>query len=242
MRHILQDVIKHCPFDDIKIISDDEKTVVSAADITKTLILHAELKEVIPEFYGEFGIGNLPLLSGLLDFASYRTDDAKFNIKRKTYNDIEYVELFEFLDDKGYGSNFRCKTANLVDSIEIGKIPWEFSFIPTKSKITEFTKLASLYKDIGTIFTPYTEDDKLILSLGEEATSTHNARMLFAEGIEGSLKSGIKTPSFTTATFLNLLKLAGDNEVMIYISNRGIIGINMETEYAKYMYYIRTVK
>jgi len=53
--------------------------------------LFADLKDVVPEFTGEFGVSNLPLLRGLLEFASYKTEQARLQVRRAARDGIDYV-------------------------------------------------------------------------------------------------------------------------------------------------------
>lgn len=241
MRETLTDVLRQCGglFNVLKVTGTDSETKVSAVNEDKTTFVKVTMKTPIPEFAGEFGVSNLGLLNGLLNFSSYRATGASFNVKRKMLNGTEIVEQLEFRDANKTGATFRLMSAELAgEQIELrGTIPWEIEFNPDKSKLAEFTTLANLYNEVEKTFAPKSDDGNLIFLVGLDNSSTHNASMVFEEGITGVIKGDLR---YSTPQFLSVLKLAGQNPAKVSITSRGVMKVAVETEYATYDYYLRS--
>lgn len=241
MRDALADVVKQTIglIDTIKVTGSATETRIQGVDEKKTLFVEAHLRSPIPEFDGQFGITNLNLLRGLLDFTSYRTDDAKFSVKRRAMKegDPETVEQFQFRDANGAGADFRCMSPDRVpDQAEIKNIPWDVTIDPDKGKIAEFQQLASLYSEVDKNFGAKTENGNLLFFFGDDSSSTHRASMVFQGEIGGTLNAGLL---WSAAQFLQVMKLAGGR---IRISSRGVLAVEVETAHGSYKYYLRATR
>lgn len=242
MRDILIEVLKQSsPFAVLKVIGTDTETTFLASSECKTLIFKASLKVPIADFEGEFGISNLSLLNGLLNLATYKTDAAIFNIKRRKIGDKEIVEQFEFSASKGSKSQaiFRLTSPDLIPEITTmtGKPVWDVEISPDKAKVVEFQQLASLYNEVGKTFIPTTEDGDLIFKVGNQNSSTHSASMVFQEGVTGDVTGDLNYPF---AMFVAVMKLAGANPTKMALKSRsGPMKISIETAFADYDYIIR---
>lgn len=238
MREVLGDIIHQTSdmFEVLKVIGSNKETKITAVDDEKVMFLDATLKEPIEEFDGEFGLTNIKLLKGLLDFPSYRTDEAKFNVKRKERNGKETVEQFEFKDANNKGSIFRLMSSDLIPSQAVIKnIPWDITIEPNKSKFSEFQKLANLYSKVENSFAPKTEGNDLVFIIGEEDSSTHQASMVFQSGVDGELKGDIR---FGIPQFLSIMRMNSENTKLMFTS-RGILCVEIETKYGFYKYFLR---
>jgi hypothetical protein len=239
MREILGDIVHQSAslFEVIKITGTDELTKIQAVDKDKTLFLQGSLKTPIEEFKGEFGIGNLSLLSGLLIFASYRADGATFKVKREVKSNAETVTQLQFRDVNGTGSNFKTMAAHLVgEQAVVTNIPWNVQVTPNKARTAEFAQLAGLYGEVDKTFGVQTINGALVLSIGDANDSTHSANLMYAADVDGELKGDL---SFDTSKFLSILKLAGANETVISITSKGVLGVKVTTPFAVYEYYLR---
>jgi len=238
MREILTDVVKKIGglgfVDTVKVTGTADETKIEAIDNDKTVIIKAKLNAPQADLIGDFGISSLPLLSGLLNFTSYKTDDATFNVKRRDMNGKTVPEEFEFRDAAGLGSNFRLMSANLVSEQPIvADIKWDVSFVPTKSKIQEFSSLAGLYSQFDQFFSVKTKDGNLVVAIGEEAAATHRASMVLVEGVAGELKGELLWP---ISQFLSIVKLADGNDYTVGITSKGALQVEVTTEHANYKF------
>lgn len=240
MRDILADVVRQTSsmFDAIKISGTDAETKIEANDADKTLFLKGSLKTAQPDLIGEFGISNLKLLDGLLEFPSYKADGASVAVQRLKRKDNDTVAGFTFRDANGKGGAvFRAMSADLVgEQAVITTIPWDLSFVPQKAKVAEFSHLASLFNEVDKSFAPRTADGDLIFGIGSDDASTHKVSMVFETGVTAELRGDML---FSTPQFLSVLKIGGQNPVTVSICNRGVLGIAVETAHGNYNYFLR---
>lgn len=244
MRDILNEIMKQSIglFDTLKVTGSEEEVKIEAVNDNKLLLLKAILKPS-PEFVGKFGLTNLGMLNGLLDFTSYKTEGASFTVKRDTKPKIgETVVAFHFKDANGTGARFATMNPELITAqATYGNIEWDVEVTPTKAKVGEFTQLTSLYKSVDETFRATIVDGNLIFSIGDSHEATHNASMVFATGVEGKLSKDIM--KWNSALFLNILKVASvnGNVPKISISSRGPLGVSLTTPHGVYNYVLRTV-
>lgn len=248
MRDILTDIVKQTKdlFGVVKVTGTDTETRLQAVDDDKMFVLNATLAVPVAEFMGEFGISNLGMLDGLLNFPSYRTDEAQLEVVRKTRGKGETVEYFRFVDANGEGAVFRCMSPDLIDTqASVPKIPWDVTLAPQKSKIAEFHKLAGLFNDVDKFFSLHTKKTKgqvdLVFSIGSEDSSSHRSAMVFESGVGGEIKQPLP---FNTQQFLSLTKVMGatamDCSMSLY--HKGVLSVTVTTPLATYNYYMRARK
>ena len=238
MQQVLKEVVKKIGglgfVDTIKVTGSAETTKIEAVDNDKTVIIKAKLAETQEALVGDFGISSLPLLTGLLNFSSYQTEGATFNVKRRDVNGKSVPEEFEFRDENNMGSNFRLMAGNLVpEQPLVADIKWDITFVPTKSKIQEFAALAGLYSQFDQYFSVKTKDGNVVLAIGDEGSATHRASMVFAPEVAGELKGELLWP---IQQFLSILKMADGNDYSVNITSKGAMQVSVATENAEYNY------
>ena len=238
MQEAISDVVKKIGglgfIETIKVSGTDEETKIEAIDVEKTVIVKASLLTPQPELNGVFGISTLPLLAGLLNFASYKADGATFKVKRRSTDSGSIPEEFEFKEKNGQGASFRLMESKLIpEQPKVVDIKWDVTFTPTKSKIQEFGALAGLYSQFDQYFSVKTRDGNLIVSIGEEESTTHRASMVLAEGVDGELKGELLWP---TSQFLQILKMGDGHDFTVSITSKGAMLVNVITSQANYSY------
>jgi hypothetical protein len=241
MRDVLSDIVKHSYglFDVIKIIGSEKETTLLAKDKKQVQFLSGTIKVPAPELRGEFGISNLGLLKGLLDFPSYRSESASLTVKHRPWSGGETVEHFEFRDGKGGRAVMRCMSPDQVAGSGLAaNINWTVSVVPSKSKVAEFQQMSSLISEVDKTFGAFIQDGNLIFSFGQDTSSTHYATVVFAEGVDAP--DGALTPGYSweVGPFLQTLKLSAE-DATVRVSARGIISTEIETEIGVYRYYLR---
>jgi hypothetical protein len=103
IKDVLLDIVKHTSglgiIENIKVTGDDKETTLAAMDADRTVILQAKLHDAVPEFEGEFGMGNLGLLSSLTKVSNYQNgDDASIKVERTERNGVEVPSTMVFKD------------------------------------------------------------------------------------------------------------------------------------------------
>lgn len=241
MREAIIDLIKHTQngslFESIRVSGKEKETKFEAMDKDKVLFLVATLKEAVPDFVGEFGMTNLKLLNGLVSFASYSGPDSTFEVSRWERGGNETVEYLRFGDGKGGEAIYRM--APPPEGAQIANIPWGFSFSPNRSKVAEFNQLSNLYSEVDKHFGTKTVDNNLVFTVGTENSSTHRASMIFESNVAGELKTEL---TWNIDHFQAIMKMAGNDPATVRITPRGVMGIEIDTQYATYLYYLRVVR
>jgi hypothetical protein len=234
-KNVITDIVKKIGglgfVDAIRITGENQEVKIEAIDNDKTVIIKGKSLIDVDGLAGTFGMANLGLLKGLMDFSSYKTDGATFTVK--TDKDKGAPIEFEFRDQNNMGSNFRLMAAGLVPeqpTVAISK--WDAEFTPAVSKIQEFKQLAGLYSANEQYFGVKLKDHNILFTIGEEGSSTHNATMVFAEGVAGELKGDLVWP---TAQFLAILGMA-DKEAVVKITSKGALSIVVNTEFNTFEY------
>lgn len=240
MREVLLDIVRQTGglMEVVKVTGTTADTQIKAVDPDKTLFIQAVLKQPIPEFEGEFGLTNMSLLNGLLNFTNYRTDDATFTVKRRTRDGVETVEQFEFRNKvTGNEADFRMMDPkHIPDQAVIPNIPWDVTITPSKAKVAEFGQLASLYSEVDKNFGVRTVNGDLQFYIGDEGSSTHRVSMVFESGVKGELKGDL---SWNTGQFLSVMKLTGAHPTTLSVTSRGVLGVNVDTSHGTYTYFLR---
>lgn len=241
MKEVLLDLIKQTsPLMEVVLITGEpDKTSIAGCDADKSLFVQAETKHPVQEFEGEFGLTNMNLLSGLLNFSNFRTDDATFAVKRTDRNGKTLVEEFNFRNaTTGNSSDFRLMSPDLVpQQATISNIPWDVTITPNKSKVTEFQQLASLYSEVDKLFgIRTTAAGDLEFFIGDVDSSSHRVSMVFETGVTGTLKGDLQ---WNTQQFLSVMKLTGSNTAELSITSRGVLSITVDTQHGTYAYYLR---
>lgn len=236
MRDAITDICKKIGglgfVDTMKITGTADETKVEAIDDKKTVIIKAKLTQPQIDLAGTFGISNLSLLSGLLNFSSYKTDDAKFTVKRR--NDGSCPEEFQFRDVNGMGADFRLMAGSLVaDQPMVAEIKWDVTFTPSKSKLQEFQALAGLYSQFDEFFGVKTKDGALVVTIGEEDSATHRASMVLVDSVDGELKGELLWP---IQQFLSIVKMGDGHDYSVSITSKGALQVKVATDFAEYLF------
>ncbi len=232
MRDVIADIVRQTAglVDEIRVVGSSDSTVIEGYDESRTVLVQARLKEPLGEFVGEFGIPNIGLLNGLINFPSYRTDNATFTVKRRQRGDREIVEEFQFRDAKGQGADYRLKSA--TKGFETAAIQWDISFEPDKSRLAEFQQLAKLYGEVEKTFGFKTENSNLVVQLGNDNSSTHRASMVLADEVEGDYRAGVR---WLSDKFFSVMRAGGATPI-ISLSKSGVIRVTADTQYGIYNY------
>jgi hypothetical protein len=236
MREQLSDIIRQVAplFKKVKITGTETSTKVEAVDDDKILFMVANLKQPIPEFIGEFGIGSLSLLDCLLKFPSYKADDSQF----KTHHNETggYLSEFEFREKRGGYTRFKTMDPRRAEQATIAPIPWNVTVMPTKASIAELTQLAAHLSEVDTMFGVKVENKTWFVTIGGGG-ATHTSSVVFAADVEETFVAPSVT--YNTKHLLGILKNGGANPSAVRFSERGLAGITVDTEHATYNYYLR---
>ena len=91
MREILSDIVKHIAglgfINEIKLTGTEDKTSIEGIDANKTVIVKGQLKIPSQDFIGDFGMGQLGLLKGLVEFPIFKDEKTSLKIVKRERNE-----------------------------------------------------------------------------------------------------------------------------------------------------------
>lgn len=240
MRKILTDLLKHTlplnTFEILNVKGNDECTMIESLSGDKTIIFKAYLKNNVPEFSGEFGIGNLGILKGLLNFAPFKSENSTITVKKELRNDEDVPIRIIFTDEDKRPAHFALVSKDVLPpQPKMVDLNWEVKIEPTTSKIKELMEMASIFSSTEDFFHVKTKDNELRFYIGDEEKSNHHSYVVFSKDINNGECSGL---NWYISQILSILKLIDNNTLntSISISNKGAMQISLETENAVYYY------
>jgi hypothetical protein len=227
-------------FEKVRVIGGNGLINVEAHTEDQMLFLVAKLNADLPDLAGEFGLPNLQLLRSLLDFPSYKADDAKFLVRRVQRDDMDYVSELEF---GGQGGRTVFKTIDpkmLGETVAIAEFPWDVEAAPSKAKLAEVVQLTGMLAQIDQHFAVSYENRTLLLAVGGKAATSHNATVALAADING----GPLPPKmiFKAPQFLAVLKNVGNWPCLIRFTKVGLASVLVTTNHGTYNYVLRGIE
>jgi hypothetical protein len=238
IKSVLMDIVKHTSglgiIDNVKVTGTDGKTTIAAMDSDKTVILTAKMHDTVPEFNGEFGMGNLGLLTSLMRLSTYKEAGATIDVVRAERNGEETPTTLVFKDTDGGKDQYRFMSKEIVDqAMKVATFRganWDVQVTPAAKRIAQLSEVAGIYAGVDPAFSVKTEDGNLILEVGSTEGGVVGRRV-FAENIEGNLTT---TWSWPLAQFLSIIKLGGT--IVIQFSNQGACQIDVDSGIGLYSY------
>lgn len=244
MRDILNDLIRHTDglgfLDTVRVDGDENRTNFDSIDNDRTIIMKATTLKPSDELKGSYGISRFNILKGYLKFTGYRTEEATLKMKHRTTGNKDPEELI-FSDGNGQTSVYRFMNADLLAPVSNFKgKEWDVSFVPDKSKISEFSQLASILSGTEKFFavkTTKNEDGShdLKFVIGDESSTTDHTVVTMVKNVGGELKGELLWP---IQQILVLLNLGLDENLSVDIMSRGALRISMTSPHTSYEYFL----
>lgn len=239
-RDVVQDIVKHTAglgfIGSVKVTGTETETQLDAMDSDRTVILQAKLHNAVPEFAGEFGLGNLGFLSGVTGLPNYQADDATVEVVSRERNGVTVPDHLLFKDADGNTDQYRFMSKEIVEqtlqTVKFKGVEWDVTFEPTKQKVSELQQVASIYGGIEPNFTVKTQDGDLIVTVGA-SDGSFTGKRTFAANVDGELNEGYAWP---LAQVLAILKLGMSGGCVMQISKKGALMISVDSGIGKYDY------
>jgi len=239
-RDIVQDIVKHTAglgfITSVKVTGTDESTTLDAMDADRTVILQAKLHNAVPEFNGEFGLGNLGFLAGVTALGNYQTDDATVEVVSRDRNGVTSPDHLMFKDADGNTDQYRFMSKEIIEqtlqTVKFKGVEWDVTLEPTKAKVNELTQVAGIYGGIEPNFTVKTDGTDLIVTVGA-ADGSFTGKRTFAQNVNGEITEGYAWP---LAQVLAILKLGMSGTCVMQISKKGALMISVDSGIGKYDY------
>jgi hypothetical protein len=239
-KDVVQDIVKMTAglgfISAVKVTGSESETSLDAMDQDRTVILKAKLHNPVPEFAGEFGLGNLGFLSGVSNLASYKEADATVEVVNRDRNGISSPDHLLFKDANGNTDQYRFMSKEIIEqslqTVKFKGTEWDVTFEPTKAKVSELQQVAAIYGGIEPNFTVKTENGNLVVTVGA-SDGSFTGKRTFATNVGGELNEGYAWP---LAQVLAILKLGMSASCVMQISKRGALQISVDTGIGKYDY------
>lgn len=239
MRDALKDIVQHTHslgnINLVKVVGDQNTTVINAIADDKSVILEAEFHAPIPEFIGIFGMPNLSKLKFILDIPEY-AENAAINISTQQDSQGNTVPSgLEFANKTGDFKNyFRFMLANIIaeklKTVKFRGANWDVEIQPSVNSIQRF-KFQSQAHNEETSFVAETRNMNLEFNFGNRGS--HAGNFVFADAVSGKLTAGHTWP---VAVFQSIFQLPGDKTLRF--SDQGAAQITVDSGLALYTYTI----
>ena len=241
MKDIILDIVKHTAglgfIESAKVTSTDETTTIEAMDPDRTVILNAVTHSNVKEFNGEFGLGNLSFLNGVLGLNNYQEAETDIQIKTSNRNGEEVPESLTFEDQYGNTDQYRFMSKEIVNqqlrTVKFKGANWDVTVTPTKPKVSELAQVATIYGAIDPTFSASTVNGNLVFTLGTADGSGHFGKRIFANNVDGELKQSWSWPLLQV---LSILKLGMSGNCVMKLSDQGALMISIDSGLANYDY------
>lgn len=240
MREQLIDIIKHTH--DLKILehvlvtSSDEETMVQSIDSGQAIIVHGIMKTPMDNINGKFGLGNLDTLKGYCNFPMFMSDDAKISVKHKRLAGETFPEEFIFTGDSSKAI-YRCMLESAIPNQATPRsYDWDVDIVIPKGKLIEFSKMSSILKEEKYVHIELIDGD-LNFHIGSPDSTENHAVITMQENVDGELDSIFM---WNIQNFISVAKLS-DGDISFRMLARGMININVSSEYCDYQYYLPRV-
>lgn len=213
--------------------NEEGQMTLDAVTADRRVIMKAVVKEDVTDMEGidTFGIGTLPMLQGLLNLNTFKTESTK--IQPVLVNDE--LQKFEFVSDDA-STNFLVMAKNaLPKQPKFLNKPFDAQVTPSAAKVQELKSYAGVFKSISENVVPYTEDDHLRFKVGNASKSSHGGSISFAvckEEVPESYAYSVER-IMQTLTRINSCK-----ECTMSIANSGILAVTVDTGICVYNFYL----
>jgi hypothetical protein len=238
MKDIILDIVKHTAglgfIESAKVTSTKETTTIEAMDTDRTVILNAVTHTNVEEFNGEFGLGNLSFLNGVLGLNNYQEVETDIQVKTRSINGDEVPESLTFEDQYGNTDQYRFMSKEIVNqqlrTVKFKGAKWDVQVTPTKPKVSELGQVATIYDPT---FSASTVNGNLVFTLGTADGTGHFGKRIFANNVEGDLKQNWSWPLLQV---LGILKLGMSGNCIMKLSDQGALMIAIDSGLANYEY------
>ena len=245
MKDILLDVVKHINniggFEHARITGTSESTELEALDVDKSCILKGTFNEVVPEFEGTIGLGNIGFLHSILNLHDYQ-EEAKISVMTSERNGETTPSGLTFENNSGSVDRYRFMSKEILDQtmkkVDFKGAKWNVTIEPTKIGVGQFASFASAYSSTKQeIFTIITENNNLVFQLGSFDGNNNGGKRIFARNVDGELTQNW---SWKITPVLEALKLGMSGTCVMKVSDQGVLQITVDSGIGTYNYLFKS--
>lgn len=236
LKDYVQDLVKNVIstgfFTKIKITASANDILVEAMEENKDIVLKGKFLNPIPDIKGEFGLGNLSLLSHMISDNEFSSPDTKLEVVYDKSNNTP-VEFSYENKSKSY-INYRFMSAKLVaDQPKFAEPKWDVVIKPTRNNIQQFNWAASGLAAYEQYFIPEIQDGKMKFFIGEDGGSNQRGGVVFASDLTEKFDGNFK---WKISHIQPVLKLVDSTDCEMAFSNKGAIQMTINTGIGSYRF------
>jgi hypothetical protein len=233
MKDYLLDIVQHTyglgMIDMIKIVGDQQSTVITAISEDKQVILEGKSKAPIAEFVGTFGMPNLGKLNTILNIPEYKEATITVVDKGGAPGGLHFEnKAGDFKNDYRFMSD--AIVNEKIKNVKFKGAKWNVDIKPTALSIQRLKFQASANNE-AVAFVAKTEKSQLKFYFGDAAN--HAGDFVFEQGVTGTLAKGWAWP---IGVYNSILSLPGDKTMKI--SDEGVSLITVDSGLIEYNYFI----
>lgn len=236
MRDALRDVVKTISslgvLGEILVTGSEDETLFEGITDKQEMVLKVKLLNAEPSLKGQFGMVNLSIIKGLLDFPAFM-EGPEPTVVRDTRTDTPMEVLFR--DVKKRTAAYRFTPPSLMPKQPtIAPLKWDVEFTPTRETIKELSTLVGVFSAIDPQFTVKTEEGELRFYIGGE--SNHRTYVTMAE-VDGPGLS--RSLNWNIGLLMSSLKVIQEHrDPTISLISRGFMKMSFSTDFAQYTIFL----
>ena len=221
-------------FDKVKITADKKGTSIESLDKDKTVILKATTLKPVDGWEGEFGLGNLALLSSICNDSEFNHKDSKIEMVYQQKNGVDVPSELSYVNKSKTFISYRFMGKELVpDQPKYIEPSWDVKIRPSKANIQQFNWVANSLTSYEQYFFPKTVNGDLKFFIGDEGAASQRGGTVFAAGVTGNFDSNHKWP---IGLVTSVLKLVEGTDAEMSFSVKGAIQLKLDTGIGEYKY------
>lgn len=237
---LFADIVKHTHglglVQTVKLIGKADSVEIEAIDDARAVVIKGRLKTGITGVDGVLGLSRMGILSGYLGFSQFRDEDATVKVLTQKVGETEVPSELSFESKAGHTAQYRFMSPSLAqEQINVPPfkgVQWNVTVEPKKAAIRDLATLSNILGSYEDAFAVRVSGNNLEFLIG--AGSTDRSKVVFATGINGSLKHSWRFP---IAQMLSVLKLyESSSSTVVSFSDAGAMQIEVDSGLGVYTY------
>ena len=240
IKDILKDVLKHTHslgiFEQVKLTGTVEATTVETVDADKSVIFKGVTNEPVPDLVdATVGLSRMGVLQGYLQYPGFDAHGSTVKVVTQERNEVTVPVEVAFTSTDGNDANYRFMLADVINQqlkpFNFKGAEFDINIVPTDKNLKDLTYFNSVLGSFEANFSPKTNGTDLYFHIGDGVSD--RTKIHVSSTIEGSITSDLRWP---LDIVLRILKLSDSGNVVMSISDEGLLQIIVDSGLGKYTY------
>ena len=240
IKDILKDVLNHTHslgiFEQVKLTGTVEATTVETVDADKSVIFKGVTNEPVPDLVdATVGLSRMGVLQGYLQYPGFDADGSTVKVVTQERNEVTVPVEVAFTSTDGNDANYRFMLADVINQqlkpFNFKGAEFDINIVPTDKNLKDLTYFNSVLGSFEANFSPKTNGTDLYFHIGDGVSD--RTKIHVSSTIEGSITSDLRWP---LDIVLRILKLSDSGNVVMSISDEGLLQIIVDSGLGKYTY------